>query len=93
MDGKPSDNHGQAYRKRRALIDAVSAIWGDDSEMLYLILWFWGGREASRLTSPEEAQQLLALAATGPESGMSDVLRTRLRVLHEHVHPEWRLAA
>jgi len=82
-----------AYLRRRVLIDTVRQIWGSDSEMVYLVLWMWGGDEAARLTSPEEARTLLALAAVGPDSGSADVLRSRLRVLHEHVYPELNLAA
>ncbi len=78
---------------RVALIDAVNHLWGSDSEMIYLVLWMYGSSEAERLTSPEEASELLAIAAAGKGSGSAEVLRTRLRELHEHVYPELRLAA
>ena len=82
-----------SYERRRVLIEAVRSIWGRDSEMVYLVLWMWGGDEAARVTSPEEARTLLALAAAGPDSGYADSLRDRLRVLHEIVYPELSLAA
>ena len=93
MDNREVAGQGMQLSTRKALIDAVHAIWGADSEMVYLVLWMWGSGEASGLSSPEEAKALLGLAAAGPGSGSTATLRKRLRVLHEHRHPELSLAA